>query len=177
MPPVTRTRSRRNTLDFHGSQLGDLSQRDIAGGNIYNGVSPKHIIALLHEVIGDSRQFRKLDQLEREQRRADADEKSDALRDEVGELKKQVDHIAKDIGQYREIGVSADAKTVGALRESIATAERRIGTLRIALIVAAVVIGLMLVALAWLLYRDAVSAALRPILGGLAALALAARKP
>lgn len=177
MPPVSQPRNRRSTLDFRGSQLGDLSQRDIAGGNIYNGVSPEHIVALLHEVIADSRQFRRLDQLEREQRRADADEKSDALRGEVVELKKQIDHVVKDIGQYREIGVSADQQTVGRLREGIATANRRIGYLRLALIVAAVVICLMLVALAWLLYRDAIAVALRPIVGGLAALALAARKP
>lgn len=188
MPPITRRPKRRSVIDFRSSQLGDLSQRDIAGGNIYNGISQEHVVALLHEVIADSRQFRELDLLERERRRQEQDEEKDrqrraqeekdrALQEELTALKKQVAFVVKDIGQYREIGVSADLKTVGALRQDIGSANQHIHHLRTWLIVAAVVVGLLLIAVIWLLYRDAVTTVLRPLAGALAALALAARKP
>jgi hypothetical protein len=188
MTRVQRRPTRRNVIDFSKSQLGDLSQRDIAGGNIYNGVSPEHIVALLHEVIADSRQYRELDQLERDIRRREQDEdrqrqrhaqeeKDRQLQDKLASLEKDIAHVVKDIGQYREIGVSADQKTVGGLRQDISVAKQHIGYLRIALIVAAVVVGLLLIAVAWLLYRAAATTALRPIVGALAALALAGRTP
>lgn len=188
MPPITRRPKRRSVIDFRSSQLGDLSQRDIAGGNIYNGISQEHVVALLHEVLADSRQFRKLDLAERDMRRREVDEekarqrqaqeeKDRQLQEELAALKKQLAFVVQDIGQYREIGVSADQKTVGGLREDISAAKRHIDHLRTALIAAAVVVGLLLIAVAWLLYRDAVTAVIRPLAGALAALALAARKP
>lgn len=155
-PPPTRRR--RSLIDFSESQIGDVATRDVAGGNIYNGVSPEHIVALMHEVIGDQRQYRLLEQMERESRR-------ETLDHELAELRESIDHIARDIGQYREIGISADAAVLGRLR-------RRLARHTTALSLLAVAVGVLALTVGWLLAVH-MQIALRPVVGGVAALGIA----
>lgn len=67
-------------------QAGDIDTGDIAGGNIYNGVSSEHIVGLLHELIGDVRQYRSLDQTVRQRRQDEQDIYNKTLQNQVGQL-------------------------------------------------------------------------------------------
>lgn len=70
-------------------QSGDIETGDIAGGNIYNGVSSEHIVALLHELIGDTRQYRSLDLTERQRRQDEQDIYNSAIKAQIGQLQEQ----------------------------------------------------------------------------------------
>lgn len=76
-------------VDFGSAQTGDVEMGDIAGGNIYNGVSSEHIVALLHELIGDTRQYRSMDLTERQRRQDEQDIHNSAVRAQIGQLQQQ----------------------------------------------------------------------------------------
>ena len=79
----------RSIIDLGSAQAGDIGTGDIAGGNIYNGVSSEHIVALLHELIGDTRQYRELDLKARQRRQDEQDIYNSAVRSQIGQLQRQ----------------------------------------------------------------------------------------
>lgn len=79
----------RRLIDLSDTQAGEVEIGGIAGGNIYNGVSSEHIVALLHELIGDTRQYRALDLSDRQRIQDEQYIHNSAVRAQIDQLQRQ----------------------------------------------------------------------------------------
>lgn len=160
--PRRRYAGRRSLVDLSQSQTGDASFGNVAGENIYSGLSPEHVAAVLDREISFRNEVLKA--YERDNR----------------EIRARFDRMAKDTELYRELERDDRQKRQREndqarqeLAAQVALANRRTLHWLIALTVA-LATGFIL--LAWLLYdRYTAAAVIRLWMGGGLALALSRR--